>query len=281
MSRLSKVLKDSTHPIVAVVRLQLDDLRSLLKKAKHGAMVNISKRIIPDDMKVHVADFSGVVPSYFPEKLTKCETKLDPTEREFGAVDPRTMAANVVELAGACREASNALRLMVEGVLATREASEGALACYDARLLRGQIIDDYEVVVARDIINHASDLLSATHLRSMLKRLRGQNVFRGMRTTVAPVVRARDMAGKARAVLDSLQVLRSAAAVAVCTNAEAYERYPEIVGTKRGEAADPEPAIRESITRNLDFDPMSPHTCRYFLVTATDGGITLLESKSL
>ena len=74
MSRLSKVLKKTMHPIVPTVRLQLDYLRSLLKTAKHAAMVNFSKRFLPDDSRVYVADYSSVVPEYIPAKYRQCQT---------------------------------------------------------------------------------------------------------------------------------------------------------------------------------------------------------------
>ena len=38
MRRLSAILSDTQHPIIAPVRLQLEDLRTKLKKVRHLAM---------------------------------------------------------------------------------------------------------------------------------------------------------------------------------------------------------------------------------------------------
>ena len=38
MSRLSRMLNDARHPIIATLRLQLEDLRAKLKKVRHLAM---------------------------------------------------------------------------------------------------------------------------------------------------------------------------------------------------------------------------------------------------
>ena len=68
MKRLSHRLADCKHPIVASIALHLEDLRMLLKKARHDAMVKLNKLFLPDDLKVYVADFSAILPPYINPK---------------------------------------------------------------------------------------------------------------------------------------------------------------------------------------------------------------------
>ena len=62
MSRLSRVLNDTRHPMIATLRLQLDDLRAKLKKVRHVAMQAMSKLVVPDDLRIHIVDYAGVLP---------------------------------------------------------------------------------------------------------------------------------------------------------------------------------------------------------------------------
>ena len=64
MNRLCRILRDSVHPITTVIKLQLQDMRAALKKMRHSAMETISKRIIPDDMRIYIVDYSSVLPCY-------------------------------------------------------------------------------------------------------------------------------------------------------------------------------------------------------------------------
>jgi len=64
MKRLRRILNDTAHPIAAVIRQQLEDMRAALKKMRHSALETICKRIIPDDLRTYIVDFSSVVPFY-------------------------------------------------------------------------------------------------------------------------------------------------------------------------------------------------------------------------
>ena len=68
MKRLAHRLADCKHPIATSIALHLEDLRMALKKARHEAMVMLSKLLLPDDLKVYVVDFSGVLPPYLKPK---------------------------------------------------------------------------------------------------------------------------------------------------------------------------------------------------------------------
>ena len=57
MNRLCRILRESVHPITTVIKLQLQDMRAALKKMRHSAMETISKRIIPDDMRIYIFSF--------------------------------------------------------------------------------------------------------------------------------------------------------------------------------------------------------------------------------
>ena len=85
-----------------------------LKKARHEAMVMLSKLLLPDDLKVYVVDFSGVLPSYLKPKQRTCTTSRDPLERAFGKRDPSSIAQYVAEVSAACIQASTQLRLVLE-----------------------------------------------------------------------------------------------------------------------------------------------------------------------
>ena len=110
MKRLSHCLTECKHPIVASIALHLEDLRMALKKARHDAMVKLSKLFLPDDLKVYVADFSAILPSYINPKQRTCTTSRDPLERAFGLKDPSFIAQRVVNLSAACIQASAKLR---------------------------------------------------------------------------------------------------------------------------------------------------------------------------
>jgi len=84
MKRLSHLIADCRHPVAAVITLHLEDLRAALKKARHDAMVRLSKLLIPDDLKVYVVDLSGFLPAYIKPKQRVCRTSRDPLERAFG-----------------------------------------------------------------------------------------------------------------------------------------------------------------------------------------------------
>jgi len=84
MKRLSRRLADCRHPVAASIGLHLEDLRMALKKDRHEALVCLSKLILPDDLKVYVADFTGVLPSFLKPKQRTCMTSRDPLERAFG-----------------------------------------------------------------------------------------------------------------------------------------------------------------------------------------------------
>ena len=62
MRRLSALLIDTQHPIVASLRLQLEDLRAKLKKVRHLAMQAMSKLVVPDDLRVYIVDYAAVLP---------------------------------------------------------------------------------------------------------------------------------------------------------------------------------------------------------------------------
>ena len=68
MNRLSRMLNDTRHPIIATLRLQLEDLRAKLKKVRHLAMEAITKLVVPDDLRIHVVDYAGVLPEYMTSK---------------------------------------------------------------------------------------------------------------------------------------------------------------------------------------------------------------------
>ena len=63
-------------------------MRASLKDSRHSAMEAISKRIIPDDLRTYIADFSSVLPSFIKPKQATCRLSCDPTERGFGRVEP-------------------------------------------------------------------------------------------------------------------------------------------------------------------------------------------------
>jgi len=73
-------------------------------------MENLGKRIIPDDLRTYIADFSSVLPPYVNPKQTTCRLNRDPTERGFGRIDPSVVAKQVVELAETCITGSSLLR---------------------------------------------------------------------------------------------------------------------------------------------------------------------------
>ena len=62
MRRLSALLIDTQHPIVASLRLQLEDLRAKLKKVRHVSMQAMSKLVVPDDLRVYIVDYAAVLP---------------------------------------------------------------------------------------------------------------------------------------------------------------------------------------------------------------------------
>jgi hypothetical protein len=84
MARLAHNLDDCKHPIATSIALHLEDIRAALKKSRHEAMARLSKLIVPDDLKVYVADFSSVLPAYIKPKQRSCRTTRDPLERAFG-----------------------------------------------------------------------------------------------------------------------------------------------------------------------------------------------------
>lgn len=72
MRRLSAMLSDTQHPIIAPVRLQLEDLRAKLKKVRHLAMQAMSKLLVPDDLRYYIVDYSSVLPQHMTSKQTTC-----------------------------------------------------------------------------------------------------------------------------------------------------------------------------------------------------------------
>jgi hypothetical protein len=127
MNRLSRMLNDARHPIIATLRLQLEDLRAKLKKVRHLAMEAISKLVVPDDLRIHVVDYAGVLPEYMTTKQTRCKVTRDPTERGIGSDEPPALAAQVSALSEACIDASAVMREIVSIVISTNENHE-----YDA-----------------------------------------------------------------------------------------------------------------------------------------------------
>jgi hypothetical protein len=53
---------------MSLVRLELEDLKGQLKKLRHATLQRLSKRIVPDDLRTYIVDFSGVLPSYIKPK---------------------------------------------------------------------------------------------------------------------------------------------------------------------------------------------------------------------
>ena len=127
MSRLSRLLHDCQHPVVAAIRLQLEDMRASLKDCRHSAIENLGKRIIPDDLRTYIADFSSVLPPYVNPKQTTCRLTRDPTERGFGRIDPSVVAKQVVELAETCITGSTLLRQAIDTINQTLD-----IGSYDA-----------------------------------------------------------------------------------------------------------------------------------------------------
>ena len=91
-----------------------------LKDSRHSAMEAISKRIIPDDLRTCIADFSSVLPSFIKQKQATCRLSRDPTERGFGRVDPSMIAKNIVSLSETCISASLSLREVIERINETK-----------------------------------------------------------------------------------------------------------------------------------------------------------------
>ena len=127
MNRLCRILRESVHPITTVIKLQLQDMRAGLKKMRHSAMETISKRIIPDDMRIYIVDYSSVLPCYTKQRQTTCRVQRDPTERAFGRVEPATLATQIADFSRECIDASTLLRQVVDKVLSTTD-----LTSYDA-----------------------------------------------------------------------------------------------------------------------------------------------------
>ena len=121
MKRLSHHLAGCRHPLAASIGLHLEDLRMALKKARHDAMVCLSKLIVPDDLKVYVADFSEVLPSYLRPKQRTCTTTRDPLERAFGKREPSSIAQQVTDLSAACIRASTQFRLVLDEIQLSRD----------------------------------------------------------------------------------------------------------------------------------------------------------------
>ena len=95
-------------------------MRASLKDSRHSAMEAISKRIIPDDLRTYIADFSSVLPSYIKPKQAVCRLARDPTERGFGRLEPSVIATNIVTLSEACISASSSLRKVIESINETK-----------------------------------------------------------------------------------------------------------------------------------------------------------------
>lgn len=79
-------------------------------------MEAISKRIIPDDLRTYIADFSSVLPSFIKPKQATCRLSRDPTERGFGRVEPSMIATNIVSLSETCISTSSSLREVIERI---------------------------------------------------------------------------------------------------------------------------------------------------------------------
>jgi hypothetical protein len=92
MNRLGRILRDSFHPITEVIKLQLQEMRAGLKKMRHSAMETISKRIIPDDMRIYIVDYSSVLPCYTKQTKKTLRVQRDSSERAFERVEPATLA---------------------------------------------------------------------------------------------------------------------------------------------------------------------------------------------
>jgi len=95
-------------------------MRASLKDSRHSAMEAISKRIIPDDLRTYIADFSSVLPSFIKPKQATCRLSRDPTERGFGRVEPSMIATNIVSLSETCISASSSLREVIERINETK-----------------------------------------------------------------------------------------------------------------------------------------------------------------
>lgn len=121
MNRLSRMLNDTRHPIIATLRLQLEDLRAKLKKMRHLSMEAISKLVVPDDLRIYMVDYAGVLPDYMTAKQTRCKVTRDPTERGIGSDEPPALAAQVSALSDVCIEASTLMREIVDTVIAKNE----------------------------------------------------------------------------------------------------------------------------------------------------------------
>ena len=91
-------------------------MRASLKDSRHSAMEAISKRIIPDDLRTYIADFSSVVPSFIKPKQATCRLSRDPTERGFGRVEPSMIDTYIVSLSETCISASSSLREVIERI---------------------------------------------------------------------------------------------------------------------------------------------------------------------
>lgn len=116
-------------------------------------------------------------------------------------------------------------------------------------------------------MDHTSEGLSTTHLRSLVKRYRAQNVYAGPRTTLSPVSRIGSLAAASEELLGGLRQLKAARAVEVTTYAEALRRHPQLRPDRSAAEATLTAEIRASIARNLRFDPLEWPAYRCFLVT--------------
>jgi hypothetical protein len=87
----------------------------------------MSKLVVPDDLRIHIVDYAGVLPQYMTTKQTRCKVTRDPTERGIGSDEPPTLAAQVSALSEASIDASAVMREIVSIVIATNENHE-----YDA-----------------------------------------------------------------------------------------------------------------------------------------------------
>jgi len=64
-------------------------------------MVSISKSLVPDDLRVYIADYANILPADTLPKQSTCTTNSDPLDRKSGKQDPEALARSVGTLAEA------------------------------------------------------------------------------------------------------------------------------------------------------------------------------------
>ena len=98
-------------------------------------MVSLSKRLIPDDLRLYIADYANILPADTKPKQATCTTSSDPLDRKSGKQEPDAVAGSVTTLAESVTKAATVMQQVFALALAGRRMNG-----FDVQLLRGQVL---------------------------------------------------------------------------------------------------------------------------------------------